>query len=139
METATRQLTERDLLVNFRDAKKMKADAELSLEKATAACDRAEAQLMELLTSKNATATAKYDGLGSASLVKPRLYASCKKENEPQLFAFLEEQGRSDLIKQTVNTQSLSGLVKEKVEAGDPVPEFITYHLVPSLRLYEQT
>lgn len=131
----TKQITERDLLIQFRDAKKAKADVELLLENATAACDRAEASLMELLTSKNATATAKYEGVGSASLVKPRLYANCKKENEPQLFLFLTEEGRSDLIKQTVNAQSLSGFVKEKVEEGAYVPEFISYHLRPSLRL----
>jgi hypothetical protein len=134
---AVKQLTEKDLLVKFSDAKKAKARIESELEKAIFECDRAEAQLMELLTSKNATATANYEGLGKASLVKPRLYASCLKENEALLFKFLEDSGRVDLVKQTVNSQSLSGFIKERVEAGENVPEFITYHLRPSLRLYD--
>lgn len=131
----TAQLTERDLLIQFRDARSKEEALAAELKLATQATDRAETQLIELLTSRNATATAKYDGVGSASLVKPRLYASCRKENEPMLFQFLEEQGRGDLIKQTVNAASLSGFVKERVEAGEAPPDFISYHLKTSLRL----
>lgn len=137
MEATTTKLTERDLLVKYRDAKKAKEAQKLALEKATKDFDDAEAALIELLEARNAKATANYTGLGSASLVKPKLYASCLKADEPRLFAYLKEMGREDLVKPAVNASSLSGFVKEKVDEGQEVPPFISYHLEPSLRLNE--
>lgn len=134
METTT---TERDLVLRFREARDKKEAVKSALDVASQEYDSAEAALIELLQSRNASATARYAGVGYVSLVKPRLYASCKKENEARLFEFLEQEGRVDLVKQTVNAAALSGFVKEKVEVGAPIPEFITFFLQPSVRLYE--
>lgn len=129
-------LTERDLVIAFRDAKFKKDTAEEALETAKAEYDKCEKELIEMLEANNATSTAKYEGIGHVSLAKPQLYASCRKENEERLFAFLSSQGRDDLIKQTVNSRSLSGFVKEILDGGMTVPEFISYYLKPSARLY---
>jgi hypothetical protein len=130
-------LTERDLVIALRDAKFKKSQAEEALELAQEECDKAEKALIEMLDANNATATAKYEGIGYVSLAKPQLYASCTKENEDKLFLFLDEQGRKDLIKTTVNAKSLSGFVKEIVEEGQTVPEFISYYMKPQARLYK--
>lgn len=129
--------TEQDLIVRFRDARDKRDAAKTALDGANSEYDHAEAALIELLQSRNATATARYPGVGYVSLVKPRLYASCKKENESRLFEYLEREERTDLVKQSVNAAALSGFVKEKVEAGAPIPEFISFYLQPSVRLYE--
>jgi len=130
----TETLNERDLVIRYRDARQKKEAAEAALREASADCDQAEAELVELLTARNATTTAKYDGIGSVTLVKPRLYASFRKEDEANLFSYLEQEGRADLIKPTVNSQSLSGFIRERVEQGQVVPEFISYYLRVSAR-----
>ena len=88
------------------------------------------------MESNSAVATAKYEGIGYAQIQKPRLYASCKEENMERLFEFLKEQGREDLIKTTVLPQSLSSFTSECIETGAEVPEFVSYYLKPSIRLY---
>lgn len=129
-------LTERDLVIKFRDVKLKKEKAEDAFEDAKSEYDKCEKELIEMLEANNATSTAKYEGIGHVSLVKPQLYASCKKENEEKLFAFLNTQGREDLIKQTVNSRSLSGFVKEIVDGGMTVPEFISYYLKSAAKLF---
>ncbi len=134
----TETITECDLLVKFRDAKLKKDQVELALAEATKECQDAEDALIESLQARNAEATARYDGIGFASLAKPRIYASFKKENEPQVFDFLKTEGREDLIKTVVNVQSLSGFVGEKVTGGEAVPPFITYYIKQSARFYQR-
>jgi hypothetical protein len=127
--------TEFDLVLKFREAKLKKDAAEKAAEEANMEFDKTENDLIDLLTAKNATKTATYDGVGSVTLVKPRVYASVLKENQDKLFAFLRgDAGRADLIKEVVNSQSLSGFVKEELESGKGVPEFINYFLKSSAR-----
>jgi len=130
-------LTERDLVVAYREARLKKEGAEEALEAAKAECDKAEAALIELMDANGATSTAKYDGVGYVSLGTPALYASCTKDNEEELFSFLKQQAREDLIKPTVNSRSLSAFVKEIISSGHEVPKFISYYLKPCARLYK--
>lgn len=129
-------ITEFDLVVKFRDAKLKKEEADKAMELAQEEFDKAEFELIELLNARNATKTAEYEGVGHVTLLKPRLYASVLKENQDKLFAFLNEEGRSDLIKTMVSPQSLSGFVKEVVESGKGVPEYINYYLKSNAKFY---
>ena len=100
---------------------------------------RAEAQLIEALNATGAVSTAKYEGIGSFTKLKPRVYASYRKENESVVFDWLRGKGREDLIKPSVHSQSLSALVAELLEKGDPIPQageepLITYYSAESLR-----
>jgi hypothetical protein len=132
----TETTTERDLLVKFREACIKEDEAERTFDAAKKERQDAEDALIESLQARNADATARYEGLGYARLSKPKLYASFKKEFEPQVFDFLKAEGRSDLIKETVHPSSLSGFVGEKVMAGDAMPPFITYYMKMSARIY---
>lgn len=129
-------ITERDLLVTFREACIKEEEAEKLFDAAKKERQDAEDALIESLQARNADATARYDGLGYARLSKPKLYASFKKEFEPQVFEFLKTEGRGDLIKETVHPSSLSGFVGEKVMLGIAMPPFITYYLKTSARIY---
>lgn len=148
MEQAVK--TERDLLLDLKSADKVLAMAAEAQKTAQAAYDRAENALIEYMQAKQLKTTGKYAGLGSATLVKPRLYANYLKENEEQVFKFLKDVGRGDLIKETVNKNSLSGFVKEMLENPDPenpvsIPDvqmaeagtvpLISFHLQPSIKL----
>ena len=129
-------ITEYDLLVRFKEAKEKLEQLKLQTSEAQKEFDEAENKLLELMSAQGKDATAKYEGLGYVSVTKPMVYASCVKDNEGQLFEYLKKDGRSDLIKEAVNARSLSGYVKELIEQGNPIPEFINYYLKPGLRFY---
>ena len=127
---------ERDLVLKFKHAKERRDHLKNVLKDAQAEYERAESALLEFMESHSTVSTAKYEGLGYAQIQKPRLYANCKQENLEKLFEFLRQQDRDDLIKTTVVPQSLSSFASECIEDGIEIPEFISYYLKPSIRLY---
>jgi len=128
--------TERDLVLQFKCAKEKREALKDELKQAQEEYEKTEFAVIEYLESNSAISTAKYEGLGYAQIQKPRLYASCKEENIQELFDFLKDHGREDLIKTTVLPQSLSSFTSECIENGSEIPECISYYLKPSLRLY---
>lgn len=128
--------TERDLVQELKACREVTTKVENMLQVAREHEMKAEAALIELLEANSAEATAHYEGVGHFKLMKPRLYANVTKENQDRLLSFLQEIGREDLIKTVVMPQTLSTFVKERVENGEAVPEFIGYYLKPSLRLF---
>jgi len=132
------QIEERDLVIKFRDAKKKKDDLDHQLKEAKKEFERAESVLIEFLEGNEATSSAKYDGIGYVTIPKPRVYANCKKENQETLFQYLEEIERTDMIKTSVNSQTLSSFVKELLDEGKPIPEFIGHYLKTTLRFYDK-
>jgi len=129
--------TERDLLFRFKLAREKRDRLKDDLKTAQEELDQSEFRLIEFLESHSAVSTAKYEGLGYAQIQKPRLYANCRQENMDDLIESLQTQNREDLIKTTVMPQSLSSFTSECIEQGIEVPEFITYYLKPSIRLYQ--
>ncbi len=127
---------EKEMLVQFKTAKTKRDLLKEELKNAQQDVDHLESDLITLLEDKQATATAKYDGIGYAQLQTPRLYANCNKDEMERLFAFLKTQQREDLIKTTVMPQSLSTFAKECLENGIELPDCISYYLKPQLRLY---
>lgn len=129
--------TERDLLFGFKLAREKRDRLKDDLKAAQEELDQSEFRLIEFLEAHSAVSTAKYEGLGYAQIQKPRLYANCRQENMDDLMEFLQMQNREDLIKTTVMPQSLSSFTSECIEQGIEIPEFITYYLKPSIRLYQ--
>ncbi len=129
--------TERDLVLELKAAREQTADIEAKLAEAREREAKAETAIIELLEANNADATAHYEGVGHYKRMRPRLYANVTKENQAKLFDFLAEIGRTDLIKEAVAPQTLSTFVKERIENGEKVPEFIGYYLKNTLRLFE--
>ena len=131
------KITERDLVENFKRAKESRDDFKDRLKTAQEELDDAEFCLIEFLEAHSAVSTAEYEGLGYAQIQKPRLYANCRQEKMDDLISFLKSKNREDLIKITVMPQTLSSFTSECIEEGAEVPEFITYYLKPSIRLYQ--
>lgn len=129
-------MSERDLVAQFRECKAKLEVAKEQEALASAELTKAESALLEHLEAHQATATATYDGLGYVKLQKPRLYASVAQENLPALLDYLKLEAREDLIKTSVNPQSLSSYVAERIEQGLPAPVGVTYYLKPQLRIY---
>ena len=127
---------ERDLVLQFKCAKEKRDALKEGLKQAQEEYEKIEFGLIEFLESNSAISTAKYEGIGYVQIQKPRLYASCKEENLQDLFDFLKDQCREDLIKTTVAPQSLSTFMSERIENGAEIPECVSYYLKPSVRLY---
>jgi hypothetical protein len=56
-----------------------------------------------------------------------RIFVTVRRENESQLFDWLDEIGRGDLVKTGVNANSLNSLIRKiiKGEEKKPLPEFL--------------
>lgn len=126
-------LTERELVLEYKLAKDEVEKLEDSLKTAKDRFDKAQLALVEELQSKGASQTAKYDGVGRISILKPLVGA--RSLNEEQLFDYLKQIGRDDLMKLTVHHKTLSSFVKERLEEGSEIPDFIEYWFKPSTRL----
>ncbi len=127
-------MDEQKLLENYVKARN-RLEAEEEIMKAHKAnLEEAETKILEFLESANKKDTGMYPNLGKVSITAPRVYASLKEENRTAGFAYLKQMGRADLIKETVNSQSLSSFTKEIVESGQEVPDCISYYLKPSIK-----
>jgi len=114
-------------LYKYHDEKAKKAKIELGI---------IESQIIDQLTDKNATSTAKYEGVGFASIAKPRLFATYSKDQEGKFFEFLKETGNDSLIKPTVHSSSLTSFIGQLLEEGKTIPNYISYYLKPNIRFY---
>src|SRR3990167_10061302 len=115
-------MTERELVVAFKEAKQRKDDIEAALDDAKAVYNDAEMKLIEALTNTGADQTAKYSEIGYVKMGKPKVYASCVEANKDALKEHLRKAGREDMIKETVAAPSLSAYVGELIEGGKEVP-----------------
>jgi len=126
-------MTEKELVLEYKLAKD---ELEVLDDKLKLAKERfliVQAKLIDELQTKGASKTAKYDGVGTVTIMKPSVGA--RSENEDTLFEYLRGIGRDDLIKATVHHRTLSSFVKEMLETGKDIPEFIQVWFTPSTRL----
>jgi len=130
------KLKERQLLEDFMIAKETLKIATAAKTIAETTVQKTQARLIEHLTDYEKESTAKYDGLGHATLGKPTLYANYLKQKEPEVFQYFRDQKLESIIKETIHKGTLSSYVTSQIEAGLEFPEFITYYLKPNLRVY---
>ena len=116
---------ERDYLLEFKAAKEAKEALETQLSEANKIFDEKKFQLIEYLQDKNAKSTAKYDGIGSASWIAPRVYAEFDKNCEEELFEFIRQSGEGEIIKLQVHPSSLSGFISRVLEEGKSIPDYV--------------
>ena len=118
-------MNEKTLVEEYRKTYDALAEAQEAKKAADSAFQQAKAKLIENLEARDATATAKYDGIGRVSLGRPDLFAQVDKANEDILFSYLKGIGRADLLKETVHWKTLSSFAGEMTQAGKNLPEFI--------------
>lgn len=128
-------MEEKELVAEYRASKELMESLEEQLKEAKDRFEKAQKTLVDDLKLRQATQTAKYDGLGRVTLKKPIVGA--RSTDEDALFAYLKQIGREDLIKQTVHHRTLSAFVKESLENGtsDSLPVFIEYWFKDSTML----
>ncbi len=128
-------VTEVGLILALKRVREAKKIAKEEVDRLSKNEMQAEAELLQYLSDRGATKTATYDGVGSATAVKPRLFASCTAEMFDQLKQHLQAVGRTDLLKETVASSTLSSYIEELLMSGGTVPECVTYYLKPQIKL----
>lgn len=53
------------------------------------------------------------------------IYCSIKKEVQEEAFNWLRQLELDDIIQPTVNSRTLSAIMKEQLEAGNTIPDFV--------------
>lgn len=129
-------MTEREMVTKFKKCIEDLDVAEAAYNSAKKALDEIKEKIFAALEDEGKDRTASFEGIGFATAVKPKLYASCLEENKDLMFDFLKSDGREDLIKPTVHHSSLAAYVGERLENGKPIPEFISYGFKNNVRLY---
>lgn len=127
---------EKELLEKYAKARQEVDLFDAKLKAAKAELEDAVIKLHDDLSERGATKTAVYEGLGTYSMGEPTLYASCEKEKEEELFAFVRSKDRADLIKPSVHHRSLASFVNEVLESGETIPDFIKTYYKPTGRFY---
>lgn len=107
-----------------------------ALEQVKSEYSKLEAEIMELLDDQGKKSSARFEGLGHVTVVKPRLFARVIAEQKDLLFNWLNKNGYNDLIKESVHSGSLSSVVKELIELGQEPPPGCDYYLKSSLNFY---
>ena len=126
--------SERDLVYDFKSAFVNHKQAQEKADDIKRELYKAEHDLLEFMEAEGKTLI-EYEGIGKFSIKKPRLFASCKVDDQQKLFDYLESESRDDLIKTNVNAASLSVFIKEQVLEGQDVPEFINVYYKTGVKL----
>lgn len=127
-------MTEKEMLQNYAEAVDEIDRLEESLKEAKKRKELFQYRLIEALKAKEATSTAKYEGIGMLVLTKEKIKASVKKEDESLLFEFLRSNGYGDVIKETVHHGTLSTIAESIVSDNMPLPEFISTHIAQGVQ-----
>lgn len=126
------------LTVKFAQLTRRKKELALETTKVNEELDETEDTLMRMLEDQDKKATARFSGLGHVTCVDPAPYASIEDGREQILFESLRLMGREDLIKTSVNTRSLTTLVREQLKKNEPVPDGCTYYMAKRLQFYPE-
>lgn len=127
-------MDEKELVEKYISARTKVEATKLILGESNRILEECESKILEYLEAQGKKDTGMFPGLGKITVTVPRVYATCKEENKETCFAYLKQMERGDLIKETVNSMSLSSFTKEILESGQEVPDCISYYLKPSIK-----
>lgn len=129
---------ERQLVTRYSELDRKCKNIQTQLEVQKKERDEVEEELLDLLKDEGKTSSARFEGIGHVTCIKPRPQARVIQGQELVLFDALKKMGRGDLIKTSVNASSLTSLVRQRLEEGSSIPEGSTYYIVERLQFYPQ-
>ncbi|GHU90106.1 hypothetical protein FACS18949_16870 [Clostridia bacterium] len=119
-----------DKLKNLRD---LKRDLESQIKETTEKIDIADYKLSELMAESE---TQNFTRAGTMFCLTTKTRASAVAGDKSELFNALREQGYGDLVYETVNTNSLSSFVRERIEENeDKLPDW----LIGKVNVFDKT
>jgi hypothetical protein len=110
-----------DLLREFKAAKDFKEACDLLSKESGRLYDYLRLALVPERFEEDGISNMKVDGVGRVQLAGD-LYAGVIKGKEDQAFEWLDDNGRGDLVKKTVNSSSIKAVLKKMLESGEEIP-----------------
>lgn len=117
-----------DLLREFKAAKDFKESADLIAKEAGRVYDYLRLALVPARFEEDGISNMKVDGVGRVQLASD-LYAGIMKGTdkegrslEEKAFEWLDDNGRGDVVKKTVNSSSLKAILKGMITKGEEIP-----------------
>jgi len=109
--------------------------AELALKDAEEAAYNAEQALMSDMTAQNLTQFK--TGAGQVVKIEERTWPSVLAADRPSQFEWLREMGLGNLIeqKESVNAQTFAAEVRQRITAGETLPEWIKVSVEKKLKI----
>lgn len=113
-----------ELAEKLKALRDQKADTEAALKEINAQIDETDYRLSELMAE---TETQNFTRSGTMFCLTTKTRASAVAGSKEDLYAALRGQGYGDLVYETVNANSLSSFVKERIEENeDELPDWLT-------------
>lgn len=109
------------LLREFKAAKDLKEAADFLAKEAGRQYDFLRLALVPERFDSEGISNMKVDGVGRVQLASD-LYAGIIKGSEEKAFEWLGDNGRGDLVKQTVNSSSIKAVLKKMLVEGEEIP-----------------
>ncbi len=106
------------------DAKQKKKELEEQVKTANAEIDRLDRELSDTMATMDCP---NFSHAGYTFYLSSRLFASPQSGKKEALFTALRENGYGSIVTETVNANTLSSFVKERMEENDgDIPKWLT-------------
>ena len=113
-----------DLADELKRLRDLKDDLEAQVKDVNAKIDEADYKLSEVMAE---TETQNFTRAGTMFCLTTKTRASAAAGVKDDLYGALRDNGYGDLVYETVNANSLSSFVKERIEEnGDALPDWLT-------------
>ena len=114
--------TTRELILKMRDLREQKDDMDKELSGVTAEYEYLTKIAIPEKFSEEGIKNMNLEGVGRISL-RTDIYASVKADAKARALEWLGDIGSGDLIQPTVNSSTLKAFLKNRIKAGEDIPE----------------
>ena len=126
---------EKELVEEFKRLKELKTELKKRTTSVESKLNQIMTELIDLLTDEGKTATAKYENIGSITLLSPILRASVNKAYEDDLFEWVKKMDRAMIIKESIHHGTLSSFIEEMQSKNVELPVYVKIHYQNQVRL----
>nr|DAQ42325.1 MAG TPA: hypothetical protein [Caudoviricetes sp.] len=113
-----------ELAEKLKALRDQKTETEAALKEINAQIDETDYRLSELMAESE---TQNFTRSGTMFCLTTKTRASAVAGSKEELYSALRDQGYGDLVYETVNANSLSSFVKERIEENeDTLPDWLT-------------
>ena len=127
---------ERDLIARLKEATAKKDEAEAIADKAKEEFNKIEAEARQYMQDSDLKKTGEIVGLGWITLADQKLSASIEEGRSDDVLEYVRSIGREDLIKTSINSQTLASFVGQCLKDNHPLPPHVNFFRPQKARFY---
>jgi len=130
---------ERELIYSLKEKRDRVSELREQLKEAQDEVKTVEDAVVKYMESRGEdfTRTGTYNGLCVSIDRNSKVHAYVRKDDEGMLHDYLRKVGRGEVIKEKVHHATLNNIVQELEQERTPIPEFINYAYLSTIKLYK--